>query len=380
MTQKPDEVFIIEGKNINTIPSHTLQLKQFGESIEDTIHSLLETNPSIIPGKQMSQVGSDPPKFFHLGKGYPIGIWNVDHLFVDQFGILTFIETKLIKNPEASRVVLGKLIDFASSALDNWYTDELQKQCYKYFQKDNKNLDTQLRQAFGVDLDIVEFWKRIEENLRIGKIRLIAVSDELRPEVRRMVEYLNCELRNARVYGLELKVFGSAGGSLILIPSLIGQTEASIARHNLENTKPPFSTEKLEEKISEIQDPLLNKRLKTVFKYAKENELFIPGSPWESNPSFSLKGRFNERIFTFYLSGKISIFLHEISDISSIQKRDILITQLKKLHLVDSSYDGIGHKDSPMLSQYLFKMKEPLFRAFTVAIGGFFNKPFNILP
>src|SRR5687767_15703556 len=52
-------------------------------------------------------------------------------------------------------------------------------------------------------------WTAVEMNLVRGRFRLLIVSDTLRPEVRRIIEYLNTELRNAEVYGLELACFGT---------------------------------------------------------------------------------------------------------------------------------------------------------------------------
>jgi hypothetical protein len=41
-----------------------------------------------------------------------------------------------------------------------------------------------------------------------------------------MVEYLNAEMETVEVFGLELQVFGERDDQLVLVPRLIGQTQA----------------------------------------------------------------------------------------------------------------------------------------------------------
>jgi hypothetical protein len=87
----------------------------------------------------------------------------------------------------------------------------------------------------GDDPDIEEFWSSVEKNLDEGRLRLIIASDTIRPEVRRMIEYLNTEMQHVDVLGLELKCFGSNEYSVVLVPRIIGQTQAAIDRRSTDS-------------------------------------------------------------------------------------------------------------------------------------------------
>ena len=56
---------------------------------------------------------------------------------------------------------------------------------------------------------------RIDTKFDDGRLRLIIASDEIRPEVRRMIEYLNIEMHRVDVLGLEMKCFGDGDTSMV---------------------------------------------------------------------------------------------------------------------------------------------------------------------
>jgi hypothetical protein len=77
-----------------------------GKTLEGALQTFLEKYPQIIPGKQIDPSTEDPPRFILLRREMPIGGWSLDHLYVDQRGILTLVETKLFQNPESRREVI----------------------------------------------------------------------------------------------------------------------------------------------------------------------------------------------------------------------------------------------------------------------------------
>jgi hypothetical protein len=52
-----------------------------------------------------------------------------------------------------------------------------------------------------------------------------------------MVEYLNKEMQNIEVLGLELKFYGEETNSMVLVPRLVGQTQSSIDKKSGANVK-----------------------------------------------------------------------------------------------------------------------------------------------
>ena len=176
-----------------------------GKTLEDALQKIFEEYPAIIPGKQISSEDSDPPRFVLLRREMPIANWSLDHLFVDQYGVLTLVETKLFNNPESRREVIGQIIEYASNAELNWSDGKLREGAITYWSRKNPpvDVDSILSNEFGDDLNIDDFWDKIETNLKDGNFRLIIASDSIRPEIRRMIEYLNSEMKNTELLDLK---------------------------------------------------------------------------------------------------------------------------------------------------------------------------------
>ena len=55
------------------------------------------------------------------------------------------------------------------------------------------------------------FWIAVDSNLRAGRVRLVFVSDEIPPELRRIIEFLNGQMTPAEVIGIEMKQYVGEG-------------------------------------------------------------------------------------------------------------------------------------------------------------------------
>ena len=225
-TENSDEIFILDGGSLKSLPTRSMRDGLFGKSLEDALQTLLQNYPKVIPGKQIDPVSDDPPRFVLLRREMPVMGWSLDHLYVDQRGILTLVETKLAQNPQSRREVVGQIIEYAANAREMWASGRARQFATEFWSRQDKDIDDLLADEFGPEIDLDGFWEIVESNLRQGKIRLIIASDELRPEVRRMIEYLNNEMQNAEILGLELRCYGDDSEQLVLVPHLVGLTEA----------------------------------------------------------------------------------------------------------------------------------------------------------
>ena len=223
-------IFHLKGEKLTPMPLRSMREGLLGESLEDALQTFLENYPQIIPGKQIDPGSDDPPRFVLLRREMPVGGWSLDHLFADQRGILTLVETKLFQNPESRREVIGQIIESAANATEFWSGGSARQKATEFWsnQKQPRELDKVFQEEFGGDLDTEDFWEKVEENLKHGKMRLIIATDELRPELRRMIEYLNNEMENTEVLGLELKFYGEETESMVLVPLLVGQSQSAI--------------------------------------------------------------------------------------------------------------------------------------------------------
>ena len=187
MPSPSDEISLINGTGeLSTLPARSMRAGLLGKRLEDALQMLLQRYPQIIPGKQIDPASDDPPRFVLLRREMPVGDWSLDHLFVDQRGVLTLVETKLFENPGSRREVIGQLIEYAANAIDVWASGQARQSAAEFWAKQGEKLDEVISEAFE-DVDIEEFWDLVEMNLRNGRLRLIIAADEIRPEVRRMM-------------------------------------------------------------------------------------------------------------------------------------------------------------------------------------------------
>lgn len=356
MSNRSDEVFHFNGDKLTPLPFRSMRDGFLGKTLEDALQTFFEKYPQIIPGKQIDPVSEDPPHFVLLRREMPVGGWSLDHLFVDQKGILTLVETKLFQNPESRREVIGQIIEYAANAEEFWASGSARQKATEFWsnQDSPKELDEVLQKEFGGELDIEDFWRKVEENLKNSKIRLIIATDELRPEIRRMVEYLNKEMQNTEVLGLELKFYGEETDSMVLVPRLVGQTQSSIDRKGRGNVK--WTVDKLKTAYADLSEHELGPRLQKILDWAVDKKLFMVAIAMF--PTFGLQGRSKDRIVSFFSSGDIYCVLNEKHYPGGAEERDELAGQLKELQLIDQGLDPQQVVSGRNLAKKLFELSD----------------------
>jgi hypothetical protein len=204
---------------------------------EGEMQRLLADYPDLIPGDQVDP--ENPRRWWFVGRevGIPAaegegGWWSLDHLFIDQESIPTFIECKRASDSRTRREVVAQMLDYAANGTAYWTADRLRQVATGTYAK--QSLDEVVAAFAGIEVEAVEgFWRKLEENLRAGKVRLIFVTDEAPRELRRMTEFLNEQMRETEVLLVEIKQFKSSDGLRAMVPRLIGQSTLH---------KPPTST------------------------------------------------------------------------------------------------------------------------------------------
>lgn len=346
MPNRSDEVFHFNGDKLTPMPFRSMREGLFGKTLEDALQTFFENYPQIIPGKQIDPGSNDPPRFVLLRREMPVGGLSLDHLLVDQRGILTLVETKLFQNPESRREVIGQIIEYAANATEFWSGGIARQKATEFWNNQNpsKELDEVLQKDLGGELDIDNFWKKVEENLKNGKMRLIIATDELRPEVRRMIEYLNNEMQNAEVLGLELKFYGEETNSMVLVPRLVGQSQSAIDKKGSgRNVK--WTVDKLKKayiaysdsELADKADNELGRKLQKTLTWAVDKEVFkITIAMF---PAFGLQGKSKERIVSFFSDGYIYVYLNEKHYPGGAEERNELVGKLKELQFLDQDLD-----------------------------------------
>lgn len=214
-------------------------LTESGYEKEAHLQAFLAQYPDLIPGDQIA----DPPcrwllisREMSISDGEASGRWSLDHLFVDQDAIPTFIECKRSSDTRSRREVVAQMLDYAANGVAYWTTDEIRETAAKSCKAANTTVEQALERLLALDgsgspaEEIENFWKRLADNLQGRRIRLIFVADEIPRELKKLVEFLNEELTNVEVLAVEVKQYLEPGGlHTVLVPAVIGATQRAQA-------------------------------------------------------------------------------------------------------------------------------------------------------
>jgi len=215
---------------------------------EDDFQRLLAAFPELLAG---DQIDAEVPRRFMLvareqgiaseeGAG---GRWSIDHLFLDQDGVPTLVEVKRGTDTRIRREVVGQMLDYAANAVLHWPVDELRARFAARCAAEGAEPGTVLRRLIGAvgaagaqdeafegsERDEDAFWEQVRTNLSAGRIRLLFVADRIPSELRRIVEFLNRQMRPAEVLAIELRQY-EGQGLKTLVPIVLGQTQDAIQK------------------------------------------------------------------------------------------------------------------------------------------------------
>ncbi len=199
------KILVIEGEKEMT-------LDETGFAFEAKLQDYLEEHPSLIP---IEDIDENAAPLLCIGREVGVASGgSIDLLFIGKDGVLTVVETKLAKNPESRRTVVGQIIEYASY-IYNWTADDVYEAANAYLKR---GLD-EITREFGDE----DFRAKIEQNLRSGKIRLLIAVDKLVEPLRATVIFLN-ENSNFDIFLLQVKNFEESETRKVLIPTLFGPT------------------------------------------------------------------------------------------------------------------------------------------------------------
>jgi len=205
---------------------------------ESLLQKLLADHPDLLAG---DQINAEHPRRWLLvtremsvpGEQDGAGRWSLDHLFLDQDAIPTLVEVKRSADTRIRREVVGQMLDYAANAVAYWPVEEIRAKFESRCKKDGPEPDAELAGLLGEGQDASTFWQQVKTNLQAGRVRLIFVADEIPPELRRVVEFLNSQMDPAEVLAIEVKQF--VGENLkTLVPRVLGQTETSRQKKNVD--------------------------------------------------------------------------------------------------------------------------------------------------
>ena len=198
---------------------------------ESLLQTLLADHPDLLAGDQINV--EEPRRWLLVSREMAVpgeqdgaGRWSLDHLFLDQDAIPTLVEVKRSADTRIRREVIGQMLDYAANAVAYWPVEEVKAKFESRCKDDELDPDVRLASFLGEGQDASTFWQQVKTNLQAGRVRLMFIADEIPPELRRVVEFLNSQMDPAEVLAIEVKQF--VGENLkTLVPRVLGQTETA---------------------------------------------------------------------------------------------------------------------------------------------------------
>lgn len=242
---------------------------------EATLQKLIAEHPEVLAGEQTD--AGRRPKWLLIQREMPVpgeeggsGKWSLDHLFVDQDAVPTFVEVKRSTNRELRREVVAQMLDYAANAVAYWPPGSIRQRFVACYEDPDQAL-AEFTDAENAD----KFWEDVDRNLKAGKIRMVFVADEIPAELRRIVEFLNEQMTSAEVLAIEVKQY-VGGGMRTLVPTVIGQTEAArIVKGSSMRTGKQWDKESFFTELSDRRGPEEAQAAERLLDWADQKRLRI---------------------------------------------------------------------------------------------------------
>ena len=177
---------------------------------EAQLQKMLYDSPELIPTELEKQVA-----VFTKESGLP-GSGFTDLIGVDAQGNVLLVETKLARNREIRREVIGQVLEYAAylwgmkfEQFDDFFKRSEGKSLVELLTEKDSNIDKEQVRA------------NVESNLNLGVFRLIIGVDSINPELEKIIAYVSRH-GGLQLEALELELYRQ-GGIEILVPKRHGQ-------------------------------------------------------------------------------------------------------------------------------------------------------------
>ncbi len=219
----------LRGEDDELIP-----MKEEPYASEDLLQRLIAGFPELLAGDDDA-----PGRFLLISREMPTpdsdvsgGRWSLDHLFIDQQGTPTLVEVKRSTDTRLRREVVGQMLDYAANGVAYWPAGSLAEKFRAGCAEQGLNAEEVLADFLGAagNDEIAAFWSEVESRLRAGQVRMLFVADAIPAELQRVVEFLNEQMSEAEVLGIEIRQYVAEDGRQTLVPRYVGRTARAQAR------------------------------------------------------------------------------------------------------------------------------------------------------
>jgi len=241
---------------------------------------------------------------------------RVDCIYVTPSGRLVIAETKLYRNPQSRREVIGQILDYAKDLM-NWSYDELDtKVCAT-----NGGLSLfELVKEDGHEVLEASFIDTVQRNLSKGRFLLLVVGDGIREGAFEIKDFLNTYASMEFSFAMvEVQIFHMPGDQLLVNPQVMRKTEITERRVISINQVSSEVTEKLES-TNEKNGSATNKGLGQSYEYwsalldyleLEDSSVRLPTPSTQGHLWFELPPRAHNSWITTYRSkpNEVGVFV-----------------------------------------------------------------------
>lgn len=323
--------FLISGHN------ELVELHRSPYESEDLLQRLLADHPSLL-----RQIGGSGGRLLLIQREVSVGDaegsggrWSLDHLFVDSDGVPVLIEVKRASDTRLRREVVGQMMDYAANGVAYWPIDALVDAHAGTALAAGEDAETSI--AAFASMEAEAFWRQVEANLRSGRVRLVFVADVIPRELRRIVEFLNEQMRPAEVLALEIDQYVTSDGQRMLMPRIVGKTERAISAKSLSPQGPALT---VEEWISSLHEKWGHDGVtvaQNLVDWAKAQGLEVGVTDSRDAISMSVPQPGGKSVWPFFIrrsSGKLETslqYLQYASVYASEPQRQALLNEFKSI-------------------------------------------------
>ena len=252
---------------------------------EDFLQTSLHQTPAILPIEEID------PSF---GPVASLGreITSIDNLFISPTGKLTLVETKLWRNPEATRTVVAQVLDYATR-LSSWSYSELEDAARRALSPTpigDASLYEFVARAFPDEvLPEIQFVDEVQRNLRDARFLLLVVGDGIRENLENILDHLHRQPQMLYKFCLvEVHIFENPDvfDGRILMPMVVantteivravvrvqttGQAQVTVAIDEQSEVKAEGSRRKLSEELfyEEVKDDEARQLFRRLLSFA----------------------------------------------------------------------------------------------------------------
>jgi hypothetical protein len=273
--------------------------------------------------------------------------WSLDHLFVDQDAVPTFVEVKRRTDTRARRQVVGQMLDYAANASTYWDAGTLRASFESRFTDADSAAD-ELASFTEGEMDADEFWEAVAGNLKDRRLRLVFVGDRIPRELRSIVEFLNEQLQLTEVIAVEVTQYADPDGKRVnIVPRIIGETEMArrVKRGGGSGStrRARLSEEEFYARMRDVYSLELGERVLALYEHAKAHSSRLRFGSTETSVWMGLHqdpDQANPDVLTFWHDGRsVCVNMAYFHDRRTPEEMERLVELLRELRGTSETLD-----------------------------------------